>query len=139
MLNFVLSDDVEEIFYTFMNGSREELVNAAGKLSEMTPAPMKTVLEKQSREEALRKKEEGSKMVVKDVPPTTPGTSLQHLDKNTTLTFQHVQFNQMPFLFIVTDIMYFIVSFAGTRKKYPEEQGKEDPHMSRVQETIERP
>ena len=77
---------MEEIFYTFMNASKEELANAAAKLMEMTPAPMNTMLEKQSREEALKKKEERSKMVVKDVPPTTPGTFVQYLDKNTTLT-----------------------------------------------------
>lgn len=69
---------MEEIFQTFMAASKEELVNAAAKLSEKTPESMNTMLEKQSRDEALRKKEERSKMVVKDVPPTTPGTSLQY-------------------------------------------------------------
>lgn len=49
--------------------------NAAAKLSEKTPAPMNTMLEEQSRDEAMKKKEERSQMVVKDVPPTKPGTS----------------------------------------------------------------
>ena len=54
--NFVLSDYVEEIFYTFMNASREELANAAAKLREMTPAAMNTMLEEQSREGTLKRK-----------------------------------------------------------------------------------
>ena len=67
---------MEEIFQTFMNASKEEMVNAAAELSGKTPATMNTMLEKQSRDEAIKKKEERSQMVVKDVPPTTPGTSL---------------------------------------------------------------
>ena len=70
---------MEEIFQTFMNASKDELINAAAKLNEKTPAPMNTMLEKQSRDEAIKKKEE-SQMVVKDVPPTTPGTSLWYLN-----------------------------------------------------------
>ena len=70
-----VSDYVEEIFQTFLNASKEEMVNATAKLSEKTPSPMNTMLEKQSRDEAIKKKEERSQMVVKDVPPTTPGTN----------------------------------------------------------------
>lgn len=40
----------------------------------MTPTPMDTMLEnKQSKEEALAKRQQRSKMVVKDVPATTQG------------------------------------------------------------------
>ncbi|XP_015749382.1 PREDICTED: uncharacterized protein LOC107329161 [Acropora digitifera] len=67
-------DYVEEIFQTFIKASKEEIKDAASKLREKTPAAMNTMLEKQSREEAIKKKEERSQMVVKDVPPTTPGT-----------------------------------------------------------------
>ena len=70
---FFVSDYVEEIFQTLINASKEEMANAAAKLSEKTPSPMNTMLEKQSRDEAIKKKKERSKMVVKDVPPTTPG------------------------------------------------------------------
>ena len=63
---------MEEIFQTFMNASREEMVNATA--SEKIPSPMNTMLEKQSQDEAIKKKEERSQVVVKDVPPTTPGT-----------------------------------------------------------------
>lgn len=70
--NFVVSDYVEEIFQTFMNATKEEMTTATTELRDKTPAAMNTMLEKQSRDEAIKKKEERSKMVVKDVPPTTP-------------------------------------------------------------------
>ena len=69
---------VEEIFQTYMNASRDELKDANTKLYEKTPAAMNTMLEKQPRVEALLKRQQRSKMVVTDVPPTTPGT-LHHI------------------------------------------------------------
>ena len=57
-----------------MNASKDELKDAATKLQEKVPAPMNTMLEKQSKVEALQKRAERSKMVIKDVPPITPGT-----------------------------------------------------------------
>ena len=69
---------VEEIFQTYMNASRDELKDANTKLYEKTPAAMNTMLEKQPRAEALLKRQQRSKMVVTDVPPTTPGT-LHHI------------------------------------------------------------
>lgn len=56
-----------------MNASKDEFKDAATKLQEKVPAPVNTMLEKQSKGEALQKRAERSKMVVKDVPPTTPG------------------------------------------------------------------
>ena len=69
---------MEEIFQTFIKVSKDEIIDAAAKLHEKTPAAMNTMLEKQTREEAIKRKEERSQMVVKDVPPTTPGTSSQY-------------------------------------------------------------
>lgn len=69
-------DYVEEIFQTFMKASKDNLKDAATKLQEKTPAPMNTMLEKQPRAEALQKRAERSKMVTKDVPPTTPVTQV---------------------------------------------------------------
>jgi len=40
----------------------------------MVPPPMNTMLDKQPREEAIRKQKERSSMVSKDVPPTAAGT-----------------------------------------------------------------
>ena len=48
------------------------------ELYEKTPAAMNTMLEKQPRAEALLKRQQRSKMVVTDVPPTKPGT-LHHI------------------------------------------------------------
>lgn len=84
---FVVLDYVEEIFQTFIKASKEEIIDAAAKLREMTPAAMNTMLEKQSREEAIKKKEERSQMVVKDVPPTTPGTSSQYYTSGLSCSF----------------------------------------------------
>ena len=74
---FILGN-VEEIFQTYMNASKDELKNANTELYEKTPAAMNTMLEKQPRAEALLKRQQRSKMVVTDVPPTKPGT-LHHI------------------------------------------------------------
>jgi hypothetical protein len=47
------------------------------KLKGMTPEPMNSMLDKQSKEDAIAKKRERNKMVVQDVPPTTPGTNCE--------------------------------------------------------------
>lgn len=56
-----------------MKASDNELKDAAKQLKENTPAAMTTMLEKQPRAEALKKRADRSKMVTKDVPQTTPG------------------------------------------------------------------
>ena len=66
------------MFQTYMNASTDELKDANTELYEKTPAAMNTMLEKQPRAEALLKRQQRSKMVVTDVPPTTPGT-LHHI------------------------------------------------------------
>ncbi|XP_068712164.1 uncharacterized protein [Montipora foliosa] len=76
-----LEDYVEEIFQTFMKASKDNLNDAATKLQEKTPAPMNTMLEKQPRAEAIQKRAERSKMVTKDVPPTTPVTQVPETRK----------------------------------------------------------
>lgn len=101
---FVVLDYVEEIFQTFIKASKEEIIDAAAKLREMTPAAMNTMLEKQSREEAIKKKEERSQMVVKDVPPTTPGTSSQYYTSGLSCSFY-----QNDVILSFTDIHYEII------------------------------
>ena len=66
----VLTDYVEEIFQTFMHASKDDLEKAAKVLKENTPEAM---LHKQSKDEAIKKRDERKKMIAKDVPPTTPG------------------------------------------------------------------
>ena len=65
---------MEEIFQTFISACKDELQDASTKLREKTPAAMNTMIEKQPRADAFQKRRERSRMVVKDVPPTTPGT-----------------------------------------------------------------
>ena len=60
-----------------MQANKDELGDAATKLKEKAPMPMNSMLEKQPRVEAVKKRADRSKMVAKDVPPTTPGTFLQ--------------------------------------------------------------
>ena len=72
---------VEDIFQTYLCASKDDLKKAANALKEKTPAAMNTMLDKQSRAEAVKKREERKKMVVKNVPPTTPGNT--HTQKYT--------------------------------------------------------
>ena len=64
---------VEDIFQTFMGANKDELKAAAKELKDKTPPPMNTMIEKQSRGDALEKREARSKMMTQNVPPTTPG------------------------------------------------------------------
>ena len=65
---------MEEIFQTFLAATSEELKGAKDKLKDMTPSPMNTMLEKESKSDAVKKKIDRSKKTVENVPPTTPGT-----------------------------------------------------------------
>ena len=66
-------DYVEEIFQTYLKASKGDLGDAAQKLKEKSAAPMNEVLQKEPGDEALRKREERGKIIVRDVTPTTPG------------------------------------------------------------------
>ena len=56
-----------------MTLSKQQLQDACIELKNMVPYPMNTMLEKQPREEAIRKRTEIMRMVAKDVPPMAPG------------------------------------------------------------------
>ena len=43
----------------------------------MTPPPMNSMLEKESKSDALKKRNDRSRKIVENVPPTIPGTSGQ--------------------------------------------------------------
>ena len=57
-----------------MGTSNDELEVAAKELKDITPPPMNTMMEKQSRSDALEKRAARSKLTTQNVPPTTPGT-----------------------------------------------------------------
>lgn len=50
----------------------DKLRDAMHELHDMNPPPMNTMLEKQSREEAIQKRTERKRKTVQDVPPMTP-------------------------------------------------------------------
>lgn len=64
---------MEEIFQTFLSASNDDLKGAAAKLKQITPLPMNSMLERESKTDAIKKKTDRSKKVVEDVPPATPG------------------------------------------------------------------
>lgn len=68
------ADYVEDVYQAFLVAEqREQLKDAMQELHDMNPPPMNTMLEKQSREEAIQKRTERKEKTVQDVPPTTPG------------------------------------------------------------------
>lgn len=65
---------MEDIYQTYLIAHEIKKLKAAiGELGDMSPAPMNTMLERQSRDEALIKRTQRKGKAVKDVPPTTPG------------------------------------------------------------------
>jgi hypothetical protein len=74
--NLLLPEYVQEIYDTFLSASKEDLESAQVKMKEMYPPPMNTMLNKQSRSEAAKKRHERMQMTVQDVPPTIPGTDI---------------------------------------------------------------
>lgn len=53
--------------------TKEHLQHAEGKLRELTPLPMNTMLERETKAAAVQRKEERNKKVVEDMTPTTTG------------------------------------------------------------------
>ena len=53
-----------------LSAESDEIKKAYKELVDMTPAPMNTMLEKQPRNEAIKKMIERKEMVVANVPPT---------------------------------------------------------------------
>ena len=52
--------------------SKHTLADAAKELQDKSPPPMNTMLEKEDRKAALERRDVRQKMVVVNVPPTTP-------------------------------------------------------------------
>ena len=65
---------VQDIYEAFMTATKEQLRGAEQKLKGMSPPPMNTMLDKQTKEDAIKKRLERSQIAIQDVPPTTPGT-----------------------------------------------------------------
>lgn len=68
-------DYVDDIFQTMCEALQSNtLKDSITGQQTQTPAPMHTMLVKQSREEAIQKKTMRDSMQLVDVPPTNPGT-----------------------------------------------------------------
>lgn len=78
--------------------TNRSLPGAKEKIKQMTPLPMNTMLEKESRDEAIKKHAERQSMVTKDVPPTNQGILLNNWFK----FFSHLVMSKM----VVTDNLY---------------------------------
>ena len=67
---------MEDLFQFFLGLNKQQLQDAARELKEITPDHMGTMLlDKESREEAIRKREQRLRMVTRDVPPTSDPTA----------------------------------------------------------------
>ena len=72
----IIAEYVEDIYQTYIESQEKgQLEDAMQELSDMNPLPMNTMLERQSKEEAIVKRMERKAKTVKDVPPTTAGNS----------------------------------------------------------------
>lgn len=71
-------EDIYQTFHAAQHG--DQLKGAMQELNDMNPPPMNTMLEKQSREEAMKRTERKGKSV-QDVPPTAPGKYFWSLDR----------------------------------------------------------
>ena len=66
---------VEDIYQVMLSAIQDDkLEKAKDDLKQMTPLPMNTMLEKQSKAEAIVKKAQRQSMTTVDVPPTNPGS-----------------------------------------------------------------
>ena len=71
---YVLTDYVEDIYQAMIEAIRsKQLEDAIDELKEQTPPPMNTMLNKQSKEEAIQKRNMKDRIQLVDVPPTNPG------------------------------------------------------------------
>jgi hypothetical protein len=70
----LIIDYVDDIYQTMVEAiGTKKLEDAIDELIEKTPAPMNTMLTKQSREEAIEKRKRRDTMQLVDIPPTNPG------------------------------------------------------------------
>jgi FtsZ-binding cell division protein ZapB len=94
-----LIDYVEDIYQTMVDAiGSKKLEDAIDELKEQTPSPMNTMLNKQSREEAIQKRNTRDRMQLVDVPPTNPGIlklviiQLDLKSVNNAMTVDHPKF-----------------------------------------------
>ena len=79
MILFIVIAYVQKIYETYLDAEQKgHLEKELEELKKMTPKPMNVMLNKQPRDEAIRRRNERRAMVVKDVPPIATGMIKQH-------------------------------------------------------------
>ncbi|CAB3998933.1 Hypothetical predicted protein [Paramuricea clavata] len=66
-------DYVQEIYETFLSATEKDLKSKEVELKQMCPPAMNTMLNKQTKEEEVRKRNDRREMTIEDVPPSIPG------------------------------------------------------------------
>ena len=56
-----------------MSATEKDLKSEEAELKQMCPPAMNTMLNKQTKEEAVRKRNDRREMTIEDVPPSIPG------------------------------------------------------------------
>ena len=73
---FLSADYIDEIYSTFLDAKKGNALGAAiEELEAMTPAPMNTMLEKQSQSEAIELWKRRKTMVTQEIPRTGEGVT----------------------------------------------------------------
>ena len=79
--NYFHEGYLQEIYETFLDCQKNNhLKKELEELEKMTPELMNTMMEKQSREDTIKKNIERKAMVVENVPPTMAGTKLEFIN-----------------------------------------------------------
>ena len=97
----IIAEYVEDIYQMYIESQEKGQLGAAmGELIDMNPLPMNTMLERQSKEEAIAKRTERKGKTVKDVPPTTAGNLNKILKNNhsTPAMVSHIARDHCSFL-----------------------------------------
>ena len=100
---------MEDIFQTYLTSTKDELKGVADKLKDITPSPMNTMLEKESKSTAVQKKMERSKKITENVPPTTPGIS-SHILMTYILVWCITCIFHVHVMYI-TDMLFYTIDF----------------------------
>ena len=74
IINIFFAAYIQEIYETILSSSKKDLKEAAVKLKEMCPPSMNTMVSKQTKSDALKKRSDRRQIIIQDVPPSTPGT-----------------------------------------------------------------
>lgn len=82
MTSYIFAAYVQEIYETFLSASKKDITDAVVKLKGMSPPPMNSMLSKQTKQEALKKRSDRKQITIQDVPPSIPGNTFILADRS---------------------------------------------------------